>query len=108
MVLLAGELEGRLCAECGRAPEQQFTGTYGAQRQMGNVWFKDKENPEQLDRESGANLTSLKERFDVTAYANPHSDVVALLIVAHQTYLHNLISRVNWETRLALHEQATA
>jgi hypothetical protein len=29
------------------------------------------------------------------------------LILAHQTYLHNLITRVNWETRLALHDQAS-
>lgn len=73
---------------------------------MGNVWFTDEEHPERLDRESGANMTSLKARFDVTAYATPHSDLVALLILAHQTHLHNLISRVNWETRLALHDQA--
>lgn len=82
------------------------TGTHGNQRHMGNVWFQDEQHPEQLDRESGANLTSLKQRFNVSAYATPHSDLVALMILAHQTCLHNVISRVNWETRLALHEQA--
>jgi hypothetical protein len=30
------------------------------------------------------------------------------MILAHQTHLHNLISRVNWETRLALHEQGAS
>ena len=83
------------------------TGTHGKQRHMGNVWFTDKEHPERLDLESGANVTSLKGRLDVTAYATPHSDLVALMILAHQTYLHNLITRVNWETRLALHEQTS-
>ena len=76
--------------------------THGNQRHMGNVWFKDKDHPEQLDLEAGANVTSLKDRFNVTRYLTPDSDLVALMILAHQTRLHNLISRVNWETRLAL------
>jgi hypothetical protein len=107
------ELHAALFTTDHRSPLKQrwggwyVTGTYGPQRHMGNVWFKDKEHPEWLDREGGANLTSLTERFNVTAYATPHSDVVALLILAHQTYLHNLITRVNWETRLALHDQAS-
>jgi hypothetical protein len=83
------------------------TGTHGNQRHMGNVWIKDKEHPDRLDLDSGANVTSLKGRFDVTAYATPHSDIVALMILAHQTHLHDLISRVNWETRLALDQQAS-
>jgi hypothetical protein len=82
------------------------TGTHGAQRHMGNVWFTDKDHPEGIDMERGANITSLKGRFDVSAYATPHSDLVALMVLAHQTRLHNLLSRVNWETRLALREQA--
>jgi hypothetical protein len=81
------------------------TGTHGNQRHMGNIWIKDKEHPDQLDLESGANVTSLKGRFDVTAYLTPDSDLVALMVLAHQAHLHNLIIRVNWETRLALHEQ---
>src|SRR5208282_5472700 len=73
---------------------------------MGNVWITDKGHPDQLDRESGSNVTSLQGRFNVTAYATPHSDLVALMILAHQTHLHDLITRVNWETRLALDQQA--
>jgi hypothetical protein len=81
------------------------TGTHGGQRHMGNTLIQDKEHPDRLDRGGGANLTSLKGRFDVTLYPAPHSDLVALMILAHQTRLHDLITRVNWETRLALHEQ---
>ncbi|HXB74866.1 MAG TPA: hypothetical protein VNY05_41935 [Candidatus Acidoferrales bacterium] len=81
------------------------TGTLGNQRHMGNASVKDKELPGRLDRESGANVTSLQGRFDLTAYPTPHSDLVALMILAHQTHLHDLISRVNWETRLALNQQ---
>jgi len=82
------------------------TGTHGNQRHMGNVWIKDVGHPDRLDLDSGANVTSLEGRFDLSAYLTPHSDLVALMILAHQTRLHNLITRVNWETRLALHEQA--
>ena len=81
------------------------TGTHGNQHHMGNVWITDREHPDQLDPESGLNVTSLKERFDVTRYLTPHSDLVALMILAHQAHLHDLITRVNWETRLALHSE---
>jgi hypothetical protein len=81
------------------------TGTHGSARHMGNVCIRDKDHAGELDLESGANLTSLQGRFDLTTYLTPHSDLVALLVLAHQTHLHNLISRVNWEIRLALHEQ---
>lgn len=81
------------------------TGTGGGQSHMGNVWLKGKEQPGESSLDSGANVTSLKGRFNVSAYATPHSDIVALMILAHQTHLHNLITRVNWETRLALHQQ---
>jgi hypothetical protein len=84
------------------------TGTHGTQRHMGNVWLEDRQHPGRLDPKSGANVTSLNGRFDVSAYASPHSDLVALMILAHQTHLHDLISRVNWETRLALHEQGSS
>lgn len=81
------------------------TGTDGGQPHMGNAWLKDNEQPDQLLLDSGADVTSLVGRFNVSPYATPHSDIVALMILAHQTHLHNLITRVNWETRLALHEQ---
>ena len=83
------------------------TGTHGNQRHMGNVSVEDNEHPDRLDPERGANVTSLKGHFDVTAYATAHSDLVALMILAHQTHLHNLISRVNWETRIAINQQAS-
>ncbi len=76
------------------------TGTHGSQRHMGNGWLG--------LAESGANVTSLAGLFNVSAYATPHSDLVALMVLAHQTRLHNLISRVNWETRLALHQQGAS
>ena len=74
---------------------------------MGNVWVKDNEHSDRLDPESGANVTSLQGRFAVSAYATAHSDLVALMILAHQAHLHDLISRANWETRIAINQQAS-
>ncbi len=73
------------------------TGTHGEQRHMGNVIAND----ESLDTEAGANITDLTGRFDPTNYLNAHSDIVALMVLEHQTYMHNLITRVNYETRMA-------
>ena len=83
------------------------TGTHGVQRHMGNVWSKENAHPDRLDTQAGANVTSLTGRFDGSAYPAMHSDLVALMVLAHQTHLHNLISRVNWEVRIALSQQAT-
>ncbi len=81
------------------------TGTHGSQRHMGNVWVKDKEHADKLDLDAGANVVSLKGRFDLTPYPRPDSDLVALLVLAHQVRLHSLMTRVNWETRIALYQQ---
>ena len=40
--------------------------------------------------------------FDAAAYLSPDSDVVAHLVLAHQTQMHNLITLTNYKTRLAL------
>src|SRR3954454_3475903 len=81
------------------------TGTHGKQRHMGNVFAEDRDHPEQLDREQGANVTDLKGRIDTGNYLTPHSDIVALMVLEHQTRMSNLITRVNYETRMALYEQ---
>jgi hypothetical protein len=85
------------------------TGTHGRQTHMGNVVVRDREHPAQLDREAGANVVDLKSRldtaldFDASPYLSKHSDIVAQLVQAHQTQMHNLITLTNYKTRLALH-----
>jgi hypothetical protein len=82
------------------------TGSHGSQRHMGNVLVKDKDAPEKLDVEAGANVQKLDKYFDTSAYLTPHSDIVALMVLEHQVKMHNLITRVNYETRMALAQQA--
>jgi hypothetical protein len=83
------------------------TGTTGAMKHMGNVAGTDPDQPEKLDFEHNRNWTSLSSRFDVQKVPTPHSDVVAHLVLAHQTAGHNYIARVSYETRTALHMQAS-
>jgi hypothetical protein len=82
------------------------TGTHGTQTHMGNVSVQDREHPEVLDRAAGANVTDLSTRLDTSAYLSPHSDIVAQLVQAHQTQMHNLITLTNYQTRIALYEEA--
>jgi hypothetical protein len=50
-------------------------------------------------RDNRANLAGY---FDTTAYLTDKSDVVALLVLEHQTFVQNLITRVTFKTRMAL------
>jgi hypothetical protein len=83
------------------------TGTHGKQQfHMGNVTVQDLKRPTELDTRAGANIEDLKYRFDKEAYLSPHSDLAALIVLEHQTRMTNLITRVGFETRMALHDQA--
>jgi hypothetical protein len=73
---------------------------------MGNVSVQDREHPDVLDRAAGANVTDLSSRLDTSPYLSPHSDIVAQLVQAHQTQMHNLITLTNYQTRIALYEEA--
>jgi hypothetical protein len=50
---------------------------------------------------SMANQTSLAEHVDTNSYLTGSSDIVALMVLAHQTQMHNYITLVNYQTRIA-------
>lgn len=79
------------------------SGTHGALRHMGNVISSNHSQPEKLDMEFGANVTDLSKIVDIKPYLKPHSDLVALMILEHQTRMQNLIIRANFEARSAIH-----
>ncbi|MEP7340889.1 MAG: hypothetical protein ABI977_24370 [Acidobacteriota bacterium] len=83
------------------------TGTHGAQQHMGNAFVRDPQHPADLDRSESQNVTSLKGRFNAEEYLSLHSDIVALMVIEHQTRTTNLITRAGWETRRALHYRET-
>ena len=78
------------------------TGTHGKARHMGNVGVKDPSRPEALDREAGANVTNRKGLMDTRPYFSRHSDIVELMVLEHETKMHNLFTRSGYEVRAAL------
>ncbi|MBM80169.1 MAG: hypothetical protein CMJ78_06195 [Planctomycetaceae bacterium] len=81
------------------------TGTHGKQRHMGNAINADRDRVS-LDMEGGANVTDLSKLTRVERYLTPHSDIVALMVLDHQTDMHNYIAYANYQTRIALHHGA--
>jgi hypothetical protein len=82
------------------------SGTHGKQTHMGNAVVRDRQRPGVLDSRDAQNVTELANYFDTGAYLTPHSDIVALLMFEHQVRMTNLITRVGWEARIAIHDDA--
>jgi len=80
------------------------TGKHGSMRHMGNICVTDP-TVETFDRSIGANVTSLKKHFDVSRYLTEHSDIVSMLVLDHQVYTHNVLTRANFEGRSAMQYQ---
>ena len=78
------------------------TAAHGAEMAMANAIVSDPKHPEQLDTSAPRNLTSLAGRVNTAAYLAGSSDIVALMVLAHQTQMHNLLTQTNYQTRLAL------
>jgi len=78
------------------------TGKHGTMRHMGNALCTSGE--ETFDREAGANELDLTQRFHGDTYLSTQSDIVALMVLEHQTQMHNAIAAANYETRQAIHQ----
>jgi hypothetical protein len=50
-------------------------------------------------------LMSLEKTFDIRGYLAPYSDVAALMVFEHQMQMINLLTRLGWETRVAVHDK---
>lgn len=81
------------------------TGTTGSQTNFGNnTNLVDPLHPGGPSEQPTQNLVSLAKFFDTTRYLAPSSDLVALMTLEHQTRMTNLITRIGWDTRIALHD----
>jgi hypothetical protein len=79
------------------------TGTSGRQKHLGNMIAQESKRPEEIDNTNGVNVVDLKNRFATSSYLTPHSDIVALMVLEHQTGMLNRLARAGMETRMALH-----
>jgi hypothetical protein len=82
------------------------TGRLGSQPHMGNAVVDGKQGTAQAEQPATTTLVSLSRPFDSSTYLIPDSDVVAHLVLAHQTQMHNLITLTNYKTRMAIYAQA--
>jgi hypothetical protein len=81
------------------------TGTHGAQTHFGNNReLVDPVRPGPASLEGTQNVTDLSHWFDTSRYMVPTSDLVALLVLEHQTRMTNLLIRIGWDGRIAQHD----
>lgn len=82
------------------------TGTHGRQRHMGNVLVTDNQHPSRLETDRGANRTNLNGLVDTYPYLTGDSDIVALMVLEHQTQTHNALTLANYQARTGRHYDA--
>jgi hypothetical protein len=93
-----------------RTPFQQrwggwyVVGAHGTSRHMGNAMVTDASAPETAISPATLNRTALDVRVNARAYPLASSDIVALMVFDHQGRALNLLTRLGWETRIALAE----
>ncbi|MEE9367386.1 MAG: hypothetical protein V3V05_00830 [Pontiella sp.] len=75
------------------------TGKHGRSTHKGNL-------PEDQDIQGDEhlNVVDLNPFFDTDPYLNPHSDLMALMVLEHQCHMLNLIIRANYRVRLLLND----
>jgi hypothetical protein len=79
------------------------TGTHGPARHMGNAMVSlALERGEDAISDTTLNRLTLDARVDASAYPLPSSDITALMVFDHQGHAMNLLTRLGWETRIAL------
>ena len=76
------------------------TGTHGGMMHRGNAVARDRQNPADLESRNTQNQTDLSKKIYTNQYLEPTSDLVALMVLEHQTRMSNLITRVGWEQRI--------
>lgn len=79
------------------------TGTHGDQTHIGNFTLATARKPKTIDNSAGQNVTELKDRFDMSPYLTPHSDIAALMVLEHQADTLNVLTQASFEVRHALH-----
>jgi hypothetical protein len=84
------------------------TGNLNNQPHLGNAVVDDKPAADTPAAAVSLKLTELSKPYDASTYLAPGSDVVAHLVLAHQTQMHNLITLTNYKTRLALYAEAAS
>lgn len=77
------------------------TGHTGSQAHFGNLPLREERDGQRLRELAGKrlNLDSVGKYLDASHWLTDKSDVVALLVLEHQAYLQNSMTRINYKVR---------
>ncbi|MBI1177383.1 hypothetical protein GC207_08080 [bacterium] len=81
------------------------TGLHGEAHHMGNSIAKETPSGIEFDMSAGANCRDLSQYFDTNPYLRTTSDIVALMVLEHQTEMQNVLSQGGMFVRLAAYRQ---
>jgi hypothetical protein len=84
------------------------TGKHGSVLHRGNVTATEQDDQTiDIDFKAGANVTSLAKFFDTTPYPRKTSDIIALMVLEHQTSVQNILTKANHTSLRAMHMQTS-
>jgi len=84
------------------------TGKHGSELHRGNVTATENaDNTCDMPIERGANITDLTSFFDTSPYKRKKSDIVALMVLEHQTSVQNVLTKANHTAMRAMHMQTS-
>ncbi len=78
------------------------TGTHGSTTHRGNLIGAEAFQRQEKQPNYLGNITDLGRFVDVKQFLTPYSDIVALMVVEHQTHLHNFLTRLQYESTISL------
>lgn len=78
------------------------TGDLGTVRHFGNV---DVATLTSGPTPATVTLASVEKTFDTRGYLTPYSDIAALMVFEHQMQMTNLVTRLGWAARVAVHDK---
>ena len=81
------------------------TGSNPGREHLGNLILPKNTRYQPSGNPHGTECNDLGRFFETGEYLSKHSDLVALMVLEHQAEVHNRLTRVALETRLALHQQ---
>ncbi|EMI21272.1 hypothetical protein RMSM_01803 [Rhodopirellula maiorica SM1] len=78
------------------------TGRHGEMTHSGNALLRGG----RLDTHDNGNRLNLRDEFDTYDYLSPYSDIVALMVLEHQSQTHNAMTRADFSVRQLQHAQS--
>jgi hypothetical protein len=83
------------------------TGKHGTSPHRGNVTAKEVAGEVIRDETRGQNVTDLSHFFDTSPYQRKSSDIVALMVLEHQSSTQNILTKANHTALRAMHMQTS-